>query len=178
MLQKIITYTDFDGIEKKQVCYFNMTRAEILKFEMGMPGGAMAQITRWINEKNDAKVFEAFEKLIMLSYGERTPDGRFIKNQEIRDAFACTEVYSNLFMEIVNSEEAMAAFIEGIMPPMSKEQKEAVRKEMADAVERGDLPEMPNMFNSTSDQPVPTTPAAPMLTVTPVTPATQFNGMV
>lgn len=167
MLQKIITYVDFDGVEKKQTCYFNMTRAEILKFEMGMPGGAMAQITRWVNEKNDAKVFEAFENLILLSYGERTPDGRFIKNQAIRDSFACTEAYSNLFMEIVNSEEAMAAFVEGIMPPMSDEQRAAIRKEMADAVDRGDLPEMPGLFNSPATQPAPTAPVVPMPTAMP-----------
>lgn len=181
MLQKIITYIDFDGAEKKQVCYFNMTRAEILKYNTSMPGGVMENIRRWITEGNEAKVFEAFENLILASYGERTPDGRFIKNQMVRDAFLCTEAYSNLFMEIVNSEEAMAAFIEGIMPPMSQEQKDAVRKEMSDAVERGDLPEMPNMFNSPSAQPVPvhTPPVAPMPTAMPtVTPATQFNGVV
>lgn len=188
MLQKIITYIDFDGAEKKQVCYFNMTRAEILKYNMSMPGGAMENIRRWVAEGNEAKVFEAFENLILASYGERTPDGRFIKNQTVRDAFLCTEAYSNLFMEIVNSEETMAAFIEGIMPPLTNEQKANVQKEMQAAVERGEIPEVPNMalFNSPSNTPVPpqTVPSAvvdpvpPMPTALPVTPATQFNGTV
>ena len=56
-----------------------------------------------------------------LGYGEKSPDGkRFIKNQELRDAFAQTEAYSDLFMELATDAEAAARFINGIVPQGKK----------------------------------------------------------
>ena len=54
-------------------------------------------------------------------YGEKSPDGkRCIKNQELRDAFAQTEAYSDLFMELATDAEAAARFINGIVPQGKK----------------------------------------------------------
>ena len=55
--------------------------------------------------------------IILKSYGVKSPDGRrFIKNQEVRDAFAQTEAYSQLFMELATNAKAASDFVAGIIP--------------------------------------------------------------
>ena len=58
-----------------------------------------------------------FKDIILMSYGEKSFDGkRFVKRDEIRDGFAQTEAYSNLFMELITDDKAAAEFINGILP--------------------------------------------------------------
>ena len=47
----------------------------------------------------------------------KSDDGRrFIKNQEVRDAFAQTEAYSDLFMELATDSKFAAEFVAGVIP--------------------------------------------------------------
>lgn len=116
MYQREIKYVDFDGEEKVDVCYFHLTKAEIMEFNLSYKGGLVAFLEDMAKEKNIAKLVEYVKKLILLSYGERTASGRFIKNDEIRDAFGCTEAYSALFMELATDANAAAEFVNGIAP--------------------------------------------------------------
>ena len=60
---------------------------------------------------------KVFKELILMSYGEKSPDGkRFVKSEEIRNSFEQTEAYSVLFMELISDDKLAAAFINGIMP--------------------------------------------------------------
>lgn len=146
MLTKNITYTDFDGNKRTQTCYFHLTRAEILEFNMNKPGGVIAYITRMMNANRNDLVFATFKELILAAYGERTGDGRFVKNAQMREAFACSEAYSELFMEIVQNEENMAAFVNGLVPQVTAEQRAEAKAEMAAAMERGDIPMVPELL--------------------------------
>ena len=66
-------------------------------------------------------IIETFKDIILRAYGEKSPDGRrFIKNQEVRDAFAQTEAYSNLFMELATDAKAASEFVNGIVPPKTE----------------------------------------------------------
>jgi hypothetical protein len=68
-----------------------------------------------------------FKKIVLLSYGEKTPDGkRFVKNDEIREAFSQTAAYDTLFMELATDDKAAADFIKGIMPRDMSQQVETV----------------------------------------------------
>lgn len=116
MYQREVTYTDFDGEKKTDVCYFHLTKAEIMEFNLSYKGGLVTFLEDMVKEKNMAKLVEYVKKLILLSYGERTASGRFIKNNEIRDAFGCTEAYSQLFMELATDANAAAEFVNGIAP--------------------------------------------------------------
>lgn len=120
MLTKTITYTDFDGTERKEKHYFNLTKAEMLEFDAryAHKGGIMKYLT-WLVENNDAdkntnELIQVFKEMILSSYGERTATGRFVKSQEIRDSFMATDAYSELFMEVVSSQEAATTFINGL----------------------------------------------------------------
>lgn len=116
MLTKTIAYTDFDGNERKEVHHFNLTKAEIAEYNAFYAdrGGVLQYLTRLVEEEKEYDLIMAFKELILRSYGERTPAGRFIKSQEIRDSFMATEAYSELFMEIMSSQEKASAFINGL----------------------------------------------------------------
>ena len=117
MLKKTITYTDYDGNERTEDFYFNLTKAEVAEMEMSYTGGMEKMLKKIVAEKDSKRIVEIFKDLILRSYGEKSADGkRFIKNQELRDAFAQTEAYSELFMELATDAEAAAAFVNGILP--------------------------------------------------------------
>lgn len=124
MLKKEITYEDlFDETTKTETHYFNLTRAELIEFDADYPPlGAFKYLSNMTEDpaNNTGKIIAAFKDLILRSYGVRTPDGRFVKSQELRDAFAATDAYSALFLEITQNEEAAAAFINGVAPKPDK----------------------------------------------------------
>ena len=119
MLKKTITYTDFDGNQRTEDFYFNLTKAEVTEMEMSTDGGLVKMLEKIVQEKDSKRIIESFKDLILRSYGEKSPDGkRFVKTQELRDAFLQTEAYSDLFMELAMDAEMSAAFVNGIIPAM------------------------------------------------------------
>lgn len=126
MLKKTITYTDYYGEERTEDFYFHLTPAKLTELEMSVKGGMKNYLDRAIKEKNGPIVMEAFKKLIRMSYGVKSNDGRrFMQSDEIWNEFAETEAYVTLFMELVTDENAAKAFADKIMPDMSKWQKPA-----------------------------------------------------
>lgn len=117
MLKKEITYTDFDGNERKETFFFNLSKAEALEMEMGVVGGMTQMLNKIVESQDNKKIIETFKEIILKAYGEKSPDGRrFIKSPELSAAFSQTEAYSELFMELATDEGAAAAFINGILP--------------------------------------------------------------
>ena len=117
MLKKVISYKDYDDNERTETFYFNLTKAEVTEMELSIDGGLIKQIEKIVAEKDSKRIIELFKDIILKSYGEKSPDGkRFIKSQELRDAFAQTEAYSELFIELATDADSAAAFINGIVP--------------------------------------------------------------
>lgn len=117
MLKKKITYTDYNGVERTEDFYFNLTKAELSEMELETPGGFTAMLERITAAKDIPSLIKIFKDLILRSYGEKSEDGRrFIKSKEIVEAFSQTEAYSELFMELATDAEAAANFINGIVP--------------------------------------------------------------
>lgn len=117
MIKKSITYTDFNGVERTEDFYFNLTKAEILEMEMGTTGGLTEMITNIVAAQDQPAIIKIFKDLVLRSYGKKSPDGRrFMKSDEIRDDFAQTEAYSQLFMELATDADAAAKFVNGIVP--------------------------------------------------------------
>ena len=117
MLQKLITYTDYNGNQRSENFYFNLTKAELMDMELGVTGG-MRQLLQLIMDKQDIpKIIDAFKEIIFKAYGEKSPDGRrFVKSKELSEAFSQTEAFSDLYMELITDANAAAAFINGIVP--------------------------------------------------------------
>lgn len=117
MLKKTIKYVDYNGNERTEDKYFNLTEAEIVEMEMGVDGGYSAMINRIIAAQDAPTIMKTFKEFILKSYGIKSPDGvRFEKSDEISKAFMETEAYSVLFMELCTNAEAAAAFVNGIIP--------------------------------------------------------------
>lgn len=118
MLKKPITYTDYNDVERTEVFYFNLTKAELMEMEMGTSGGMAEMITRIVDAKDVPSIMAIFKEIILKAYGEKSADGKFFrKSKEISESFAQTEAYSQLFMELVSDAKAAADFINGIIPP-------------------------------------------------------------
>ena len=117
MLKKTITYTDYSGIERTEDFYFNLSKAEILEMQLSVNGGFAEMLQKIIKAKDFPTLVKTFKELILVSYGEKSEDGRrFVKSKEISDAFAQTEAYSILFMELSNDDKAASEFVNGILP--------------------------------------------------------------
>lgn len=117
MIKKTITYTDYNGAERTEDFYFHLSKAEIMKMELGVTGGLAESITRIVAAQDTPAIIEVFEGLIKKSYGVKTPDGRgFLKRPEDLESFVATEAYSILFMELSTDADAAAKFINGVVP--------------------------------------------------------------
>lgn len=117
MLVKTITYTDFNGNERTEDFYFNLTQADVTKMEMSVNGGYSAMLRRVSNSQDAPVIRDTFERFIIDSYGEKSPDGReFYKSPEITKKFMATEAYSVLFMELCTDAKAAAEFVNGVLP--------------------------------------------------------------
>lgn len=117
MLKKTITYTDYNGVERTEDFYFNLSKAELMEMEMSTTGGLSEMIQKIVDTKDVPAIVAIFKDLVLKAYGEKSPDGkRFVKNDELREAFSQTEAYSELFMELATDAEAASAFMNGIVP--------------------------------------------------------------
>jgi hypothetical protein len=117
MLKKTLTYTDYEGVERKEDFYFNLNKAELLEMELSEKGGVQKLVERLIAEEDSKRIIELFKDLILKACGVKSPDGkRFIKTPEIRDAFSQSEAYVELFMELATNSDSAVAFVNGIMP--------------------------------------------------------------
>ena len=117
MLKKTITYNDYNGVERTEDFYFNLTKAEVLEMEMSATGGLAEWIKRVVAAQDQPAIIKLFKDLILKAYGEKSADGRrFMKSEELKDSFAQTEAYSILFMELATDADKASEFVNGIVP--------------------------------------------------------------
>ena len=117
MIKKTITYVDYNGTERTEDFYFNLSKAELMEMEMGTKGGLTEELQRIINTQDTPEIIKVFKGLLLKSYGQKSPDGkRFIKSEELSEEFEQTEAYSQLFMELATDDKKASDFVNGIIP--------------------------------------------------------------
>lgn len=117
MLKKEITYEDLDGNTTVDVFYFNLTRTELMQFEVDYEGGMSGAIRRMIESKDNKEIYGLFNRIVLTSYGVRSDDGkRFVKSDQIREDFTQMPAYDALMTELTTNEGVMTTFITAIMP--------------------------------------------------------------
>lgn len=117
MLKKTIKYTDYNGEERVEDFYFNLSKAELTEMELSVQGGLRELLDKIITTKDTPNIVKMFKEIVLKAYGEKSADGkRFIKSRELSEAFSQTEAYSELFMELVSDSGAAGAFVNGILP--------------------------------------------------------------
>lgn len=117
MIKKTITFTDYDGNERTEDYWFNISKAELVELENSVKGGLKKILEKAVQEKDGPKIMSIFKEIILKAYGVKSNDGRrFMKDPEITRDFIETEAYVNLFMELATDEKAGGAFMDGVLP--------------------------------------------------------------
>lgn len=117
MLKKTITYTDYNGVDRTEDFYFNLSKAEVMEMELSTAGGLAETLERIIATQDGPEIMRNFKQIMLKAYGEKSPDGkRFIKSEELSNNFSQTEAYSTLFVELATDDKAAAEFVKGILP--------------------------------------------------------------
>lgn len=130
MLKKTIKYTDYNGTERSEDFYFNLTKAEVMEMEMSTTGGLAEMIKKLVSTQDHPAIVKIFKDLILKAYGEKSPDGRsFLKKDKngcpLSYNFEQTEAFSILFMELATDADAAAKFVNGIVPADMSQQANA-----------------------------------------------------
>ena len=134
MLKKTITYNDYNGLERTEDFYFNLTSAELMEMEMSTEGGLAEMIKRIVDAKDAKAIIKIFKDLVLKAYGEKSADGkRFMKSEELKTAFEQTEAYSIIFMELATDADAAAKFVNGIVPANVNTSAPASKKKLTAA---------------------------------------------
>lgn len=130
-------YTDYNGVERTDLLYFNLSKAELMEMELSTQAGVDEMIRMMIATNDNAKIVQLFKEMILKSYGIKSEDGkRFIKTKELRDQFEQSEAYSEFFIAMIANEDGLQTkFINGVVngtnvPNFSEEDAIAKLKEL------------------------------------------------
>lgn len=115
-------FEDFNGVEKEQDFWFNLSKADILKMELSEEGGMDKRLDKLVKTKDMKEAIRVFEGLLLIAYGVKTDDGRFVKNDQVRAEFASTAAYSDIYFELATNPEAAQKFVEGVVPKFEEQQ--------------------------------------------------------
>lgn len=116
MFMKKSTYIDFDGNERTEDFYFNLSEAELARFELSESGGLSKMIEKISQEKDAKKMWDLMEEIVQLSCGQKSPDGRrFDKSPEAKANFIETPAYSDFILELATDSQLATDFVNGLV---------------------------------------------------------------
>ena len=136
MLKKSITFEDYNGNKITKDHYFNLNKAEIIKW-LTTDGDYTLdkKLERLFQAGNGKQLMDTFDDLIKSSYGIISLDGvRFEKSEEILNSFIQTDAYSVLFTELVTDAKKAADFINAIIPKDIAAEIEKIMKENPEGI--------------------------------------------
>jgi hypothetical protein len=168
MISKTITFENFLGEKETETFLFNMSKGELVQMQMA----AIDQKTESFQDKlekigknlNGQALIDVVDEIVLKGYGERTTDGkRFIKNAQLSENFKSSGAYSELIVELCTDADAMAAFVNGLMPTNLRD---TVNKEVAasQSAREKSLAGMQG-FRKAEEKPKPTLSVVPDLPV-------------
>ena len=127
MIKKTVKYVDFEGVEREENFFFNLTEAELTELELSETGGLKKTLERIIEAQNTKELVRIFKVLLLQAYGEKSLDGRrFVKSEEITKNFEQTVAYSDIFMELAFDDEKASEFINGLIVAVPKRQPDPI----------------------------------------------------
>lgn len=136
MFKRTFEFTDYDGNYRKEEHYFNLSKAELIKWLTTTGDYTLDKVLQRLSvERNGKKIMDIFEDLIHLSYGKKSLDGRKIeKSEEIWNDFYQTEAYSILFMELITDAKKAADFVNKIIPKDLADEVDKIIKEHPEGI--------------------------------------------
>ena len=117
MLKKTFQYADFNGNEQEETFYFNLSKSEVIEYELQERAGMSTTLQRIVEERDNQKILAHFKDLVMKSVGRKSDDGRrFVKNDEIREDFLASPAYDEMFIWLMSEPGAGAEFVNNVLP--------------------------------------------------------------
>ena len=135
MIKRTITYKDFDGKERVEDAYFNLTKSEMIEFALDLPervsdtvssenaetmdvNKAVTKITDMLGKKG---VYNFIKDLVLKSYGIRKDEGRrFTKvddnGRPLAIEFSETMAFETIMEEFRTNDVEAAKFINALIP--------------------------------------------------------------
>ena len=127
MVKKTSTYIDYDGTERTEDFYFNLSEAEITEMQLSVEGGMRGYIEKIIAAKSQLELVKLFKEILLRSYGKKSLDGRlFVKNEANTAEFLANPAYSKIYMELVTDTDAATKFVNGLIPASAQNQNPAM----------------------------------------------------
>lgn len=125
MRKETITYTDYNNVTRTEDFFFNLNEAELTALQYGVDGGLKEMLERIVKSNDNKQIMACFHELIAKSYGEKSPDGRrFVKSNELSEAFMQTEAYNELMLRFMTDASYSAEFINDVLADVTKRTKE------------------------------------------------------
>lgn len=116
MLKQAITYTDFDGKDRTEDFYFNLSLPELVEL-YGEYDDVAGYIRSLVDDHKTHELIEFIKMLVRKSYGIKSDDGRrFVKSDKISEDFMQTNAYSELFTSFCLNAGKAAEFVNSIIP--------------------------------------------------------------
>ena len=125
MVKKTAKYEDFNGVERTEDVYFNLTELEVMELATELPDEMVESLGKNPNKENSAKavsslgtkgIIEFIKTLMLKSYGVKSEDGRtFIKNEKVREEFQYGGAFSAIAVELMTDDEAASEFVNKII---------------------------------------------------------------
>lgn len=117
MRKEIITYTDFNDVERTEEHYFNISKSEIADMEMSANGGYSELLKRLVQTEDRPALSKIFKDFILKAYGIKSVDGkRFEKSEEISTAFSQTGAYDALYIKLLSDTKFAIDFVNSVFP--------------------------------------------------------------
>lgn len=130
MLKETIKYKDFDDEDVEEDLYFNLSEAELVELESKKQEGYGQWLQYLIKLDDNDQMFQEFKMLVLLSYGEKSPDGKHFLKKDANErplsaTFEQSAAYNALIYKMFTDEEFAAHFLKGIFPKRVIEQMAA-----------------------------------------------------
>ena len=128
MITRTIPYTYYNGIQRKEKFYFDLTQFEATEIAVELPDGIIEELSEdgtnqqqtaiHLMEKLGRKgVMDFIKKIVLKSYGVKSTDGRrFIKSEELSTEFSQTPAFSAFMMKLMTDDKEASSFINGVIP--------------------------------------------------------------
>lgn len=119
MFKTEVSYENFDGKKVVEALRFNLSETEMLDLTKADPTFTQENLERIIKEEDAREMFDVIRKLIAVSYGVMSQDGRsFRKKEDDVYDFLCSGAYDALIDKIFTegNDTFMTEFIIGVFP--------------------------------------------------------------
>lgn len=138
MYKKTVAFEDlFTGREITETFYFHISKVRLtrnmdIKDDLESFQNRIEGDERDLTTSEKKEILELIERLIKLSYGVRSDDGRFVQNDEVWSRFVDTPAYDAVVFSVFENNKSAVEFMSGILPA---DLREEVTKEMNNEVQ-------------------------------------------